>query len=134
MRTLKRLAVAVTVVLLAVGGYALWYVYGAWPVPAGYEFPRHSLWGGGPAALFVGKLVEVDGCLRTSGSDAATVVWPPGYSLDVTDGRPEVHGSGQVIHLGETVQLGGGWYEARTTFLPETRCPAPFFLTTGLVE
>lgn len=137
MRALKRVGLVVGVLLLATGAYSVWYVYGAWPVPEGYEFPRHSLWGAGPTGLFEGELVEEDGCIRTSGEGGATVVWPPGYSLQLNDGRLEIHGGGHVAAMGEPVRLGGGWYETRSqhpTLLPETRCPAPFMLSTGFAD
>lgn len=137
MRALKRAGLVLGVLLLAGGAYALWYVYGAWPVPEGYEFPRHSLWGSGPDALFEGELVWQGGCIRTSeGEGGSTVVWPPGYSLRLTNGQVEVHGSGRVVRMGERVRMGGGWYETNDGFdvLPETRCPAPYMLSTGFVD
>jgi len=127
---------AVGVLFLAVVAYLLWSVYGAWPVPDGYTFPRHSIWGGaGPAALFDGELVDEAGCIRTTGPDGATVVWPPGYWLQLRDGSPEVHGGVEVVAMGEPVRMGGGWYAA----VPPTgrdigTCPPPYFLTTGVVE
>ncbi len=135
MRALKRAGLVVAVLVVAGGAYALWYVYGAWPVPDGYEFPRHSQWGGGPTALFEGELVDEDGCIR--GSDGATVVWPPGYSLHLHDGRPEVHGGGQVVGMGVSVRMGGGWYdqwEASIFSGAATRCAPPYFLSTGLIN
>jgi hypothetical protein len=137
MRVLRRAALTLAIVLLAAGGFAVWYVYGAWPVPQGYEFPRHSMWGGGPGGLFEGTLVETDGCIRTH--DGLTVIWPPGYRLVIVGGVPVVHGSGQEIRMGEPVALGGGWYESGP--LPEvaasaetSRCGGPYFLTTGLAD
>jgi hypothetical protein len=137
MRLVKRVALLLAVAVVAVGAYTAWYVYGAWPVPDGYEFPRHSMWGQGPAGLFEGTLVEEDGCIRTE--DGFTVIWPPGYRLSVDAGEPAVHGSGQEIRMGERVAMGGGWYELGP--LPEvaaqaegSRCGGPYFLTTGLVD
>lgn len=125
------------VVLVAMGAYALWYVYGAWPVPDGYEFPRHSMWSGGPTALFEGELVDQDGCIRTRGEGGATVVWPPGYSLQLNGGRPAVHGSGRVVGMGASIRMGGGWYDTwdqvASVGTSATRCAPPFFLTTGFV-
>lgn len=127
----------VGVLILAAGACALWNVYGAWPVPDGYEFPRHSMWGGGPVALFEGQLEVVDGCIRTVGVEPTTVVWPPGYSLSLQDGQPIVHGIGHDARMEESIRLGGGYYtrdqlRAVAAGAAETRCPGPFFLTTGL--
>jgi hypothetical protein len=137
MRALKRAGVLVAVLLVAAGAYALWYVYGAWPVPDGHEFPRHSIWGGGPTALFEGNLSDHDGCITTDGG--ATVVWPPGYSLSVEAGRPVIHGDGGDIQMGQQIRLGGGEYsrgELRgvAAGAATSRCPEPFFLTTGLAD
>lgn len=134
---IMRAVLGAGLVVAAVLAFVLWYVYGAWPVPSGYEFPRHSLWGGGPTALFEGTLVERDGCIRTDGGD--TVVWPPGYSLSVEAGQPVVHGSGLQVRMGERVRLGGGEYSrsqlgAVASHGAQTRCQAPFFLTTGFVH
>jgi hypothetical protein len=130
----RRIGLVLGVVVLALAAYGAWYVYGAWPVPEGWEFPRHSLWGSGPAALFEGQLVHDDGCIMTQAG--ATVVWPPGYSLSVEEGEPIVHGSGREVRTGEPVRMGGGWYESGdpppTTF-DLGACPAPYFLSTGFV-
>jgi hypothetical protein len=132
----KRLALATGVVVLAISGYAAWYVYGAWPVPDGYSFPRHSFWGGGPAALFEGKLHDSGGCIRTAGTQHFTVVWPPGYRLTLAGGQPVVQGGGRDLRMGELVRMGGGFYEdgdpPPTTF-DLGSCPPPYFLSTGFV-
>lgn len=137
----KRAGQGAGVLVLALVAFALWYVYGAWPVPDGYEFPRHSQWGGGPTALFEGELVDEEGCIRTGGEDGATVIWPPGYSLHLNNGRPEVYGGGEEISMRTTVRLVGGSYETRsqlagisTQGAADTPCPPPFFLTTSLAE
>ncbi|MEX0625637.1 MAG: hypothetical protein WD402_03745 [Chloroflexota bacterium] len=135
MTGLRRFAMLIGVALVVGGAYAAWYIYGAWPVPDGYAFPRHSIWGSGPGALFEGELVEVDGCIETTGDDSSTVVWPPGYFLRVQDGQPVVHGSWRELRMGESVRMGGGWYST----VPPTGfdiggCPPPFFLSTGFVE
>ncbi len=137
MRALKRAGLVVAALLVAVAAYWLWYVYGAWPVPDGYEFPRHSMWSGGPTALFEGSLEDHDGCVATDGG--STVVWPPGFSLSVVAGRPVVHGGGRNIEMGQAIRLGGGEYSRAE--LPDiasgaaaTRCPEPFFLTTGFAD
>jgi hypothetical protein len=138
MRVLKRIGLVVGVAILAVGGFGIWYVYGAWPVPDGYEFPRHSAWGGGPTALFVGELQEVEGCVRAAADFGTfTVVWPPGYSLTLDQGEPVVIGGPGRVRMGEAVRMGGGYYEAGEP-PPGTRdlggCPAPYFLSTGVIE
>lgn len=135
MRILSWAGPAVGVLFLGGVGFLLWSVYGSWPVPDGYHFPRHSIWGGGPAALFEGELIEVDGCIRTSGDEPSSVVWPPGYSLTIEDGQPVVHGILSRGRMGEAVRMGGGWYQG----VPPTGrdvggCPPPFFLTTGFVR
>jgi hypothetical protein len=137
MRALRRAGLVVGVVLVAASVYGLWYVYGAWPVPDGYEFPRHSIWGGGPTALFEGGLSDHDGCITTDGG--STVVWPPGFSLSIEAGRPVIHGAGQDLQMGQQVRLGGGEYTrtelaAVASGAAATRCPEPFFLTTGLAN
>lgn len=138
MKVLKLIGLVVGVAILAVGGFGIWYVYGAWPVPEGLEFPRHSAWGGGPSALFEGELQEVDGCVRgVSDFGAFTVVWPPGYSLTLDEGEPVVNGGARRVRMGEPVRMGGGYYESGEP-PPGTRdlgdCPAPYFLSTGRVE
>ena len=133
-----RSLVVVSVVALTTGvALTAWSVYGAWPVPEGYEFPRHSIWGGGPAALFEGTLVEEDGCIVTD--SGGTVVWPPGSWLSVDDGEPIVHVSWRAVRMGELVRLGGGVYSRAELAgvaggAAVTRCPEPFFLTTGLAD
>jgi hypothetical protein len=137
MTRLRRFAIMTLIIFVAAGAYAAWYVYGAWPVPEGYEFPRHSLWGGGPGALFVGTLMDEDGCILTDAG--GTVVWPPGSWLSVTDGEPIVHVSGREVRMGERIPLGGGEYPraglaAVAPGAARTRCPEPFFLTTGIAD
>ena len=117
-------------------GYAAWSIYGAWPVPTGYEFPRHSQWGGGPQGLFEGVLVEREGCILTDGG--GTVVWPPGSSLSLDRNEaPIVHIDGQDLRMGELVRLVGGQYSRAELSsvaggAAESRCPEPFILTIGI--
>jgi hypothetical protein len=97
------------------------------------------MWGGTPTALFEGKLVDVDGCVRTAGDDGYTVVWPPGFSLSIDDGEPVVHGIGHDARMGEWVRLVGGEYpdgqlSSVASGAAGTRCPAPFWLTTGFAD
>jgi hypothetical protein len=137
MRWLKRGAVVLVVAVLAVGALTVWYVYGAWPVPEGYAFPRHSIWGSGPAALFEGTLVVEDGCIQTAAATPATVVWPPGFRLAIEDGEPVVHGGSRDLRMGQPVRMGGGWYESGDpppTSFDIGNCPAPYFLSTGVID
>jgi hypothetical protein len=137
MRTVRRIALGVGVVVVLGAAAAAWYVYGPVPVPDGYRFARHSMWGGGPAALYEGTLVEDDGCVRTA--DGFTVAWPPGYRLDVEDDELVVRGGGRTVRMGDQVRMGGGFYESEP--LPDilsgasdSGCPMPFFLTTGWAD
>jgi hypothetical protein len=141
MKLLGRAALMLGMSVLVLGAYAAWYVYGAWPVPDGYEFPRHSLWGGGPGALFEGSLADQDGCIVGIGPNGAyTVVWPPGYSLGSADGQPVVRGGGREVRMGEQVRMGGGYPERRSQLraiaggAADTRCPEPYFLSTGFID
>jgi hypothetical protein len=128
------------VIVAAMAAFGIWYAFQPAATsdgtPAGYEFPQHTLSGGGPAAVFEGTLSEADGCLRAGD---ATVIWPEDYSLTLEDGEPVVRGDGRDIGLGEAVRLGGGYYQEAD--LPDEAldalggpCPGPFFLTTGFVE
>jgi hypothetical protein len=134
---LKRAGLALLIVVLAAAAYASWYVYGAWPVPSGYAFPRHSIWASGPAALFEGTLVVDGSCIRTDDAEPSTVVWPPGYRLAIVDGEPVVFGGSREVRMHQLVRMGGGWYEdgkpPPTTF-DLGKCPPPYFLSTGLVD
>ncbi len=111
-----------------------WNVFGGWPVPNGYSFPRHSMFGG-PAALFEGTLEDIDGCIRATADGSFAVVWPPGYWLSVEDGELVVHAFAQAAGMGEPVRMGGGYYEDGQP-PPGSRdigtCAPPFFLSTGL--
>jgi len=137
MRLLRRLLLGLGIVAALAAAAAAWYVYGPVPVPDGYRFPRHSLWGSGPAALYEGTIVEAGGCVRTD--NGFTVAWPPGYFLEVEDGELVVRGGGRTARMGEPVRMGGGYYESEP--LPDllsgaanTGCPMPFFLSTGWTD
>jgi hypothetical protein len=132
---MRRIAIVLLVIIAVVAGFAAWNVYGAWPVPDGYAFPRHSMWGGGPDGLYEGTLVVEDGCVLTE--TGHTVIWPPFSSLAIEDGEPVVRIGFTTISMGEPVSLGGGFYEDGV--LPEVAsgadewdCPETWFLTTGL--
>jgi hypothetical protein len=142
-RLMKMVVVVAAVVLGVIAVVATVFVAGYFhrvPAPAGFDMPRHGLWGGGPAALFTGTIVEEQGCLVTdSDDDPSTVVWPARYYLRVNDGHLEVHGDGRVYVVGQPVALGGGQYhrDELNGVAPEaatTRCPEPFWLTTGWGE
>jgi hypothetical protein len=133
---LGRTLLAIGVLVLAIGGYLLWFLYGGWPAPEGYSFPRHSMLGG-PQALFEGSLEDVDGCIRTAGEGSFAVVWPPGYSLSIDDGKPVIHGGFRDVGMGDEVRMGGGYYEDGAP-PPGTRdvgaCSPPYFLSTGFTD
>jgi hypothetical protein len=135
-KLLGRSLLVLGIVVVAVAGYLAWSTYGSWPVPSGYSFPRHSMWGG-PDALYAGTLKDVDGCIRAAGEESFAVVWPPGYRLSVEDGEPVVHGGSRQVRIGEQVRMGGGYYEDGLP-PPESRdigaCAPPFFLSTGFSE
>ncbi len=136
-RRLRRLLLGLGVLAVLSAAAAAWYVYGPVPVPDGYRFPRHSLWGSGPDALYEGTLVEADGCIRTE--NRFTVAWPPGYRLDVKDGQLVVWGGGRTVRMGEPVRMGGGYYESEAlpdllSAAADTGCPMPFFLSTGWAD
>jgi hypothetical protein len=92
---------------------------------------------GGPDALFEGTLEEIDGCIRATGIESFAVVWPPGYWLSIDDGEPVVHGFARSARMGETVRMGGGYYEDGQP-PPGSRdisgCGPPYFLSTGLSD
>lgn len=119
---------------MAVAFALVWNVLGEWPVPSGYSFPRHSQFGG-PDALFIGTLEDVDGWIRAAGDGSFAVLWPPGSWLTVDDGEPIVHGLFWEARMGEPVRMGGGFYEEGQP-PPGSRhigdCAPPFFLSTGL--
>jgi hypothetical protein len=132
----RRALLAVVGVATAFAASFLWSTYGSWPVPSGYSFPRHSMWGG-PAALYEGTLEEVDGCIRAAGDKSFAVVWPPGYRLNLEDGEPIVVGGSRSVGMDEPIRMGGGYYEDGAP-PPGTRdvgtCAPPFFLSTGFSD
>lgn len=136
MKGVRRSVLVLGIVAVAVALYLAWSTYGAWPVPSGYSFPRHSMWGG-PDALYFGTLEDVDGCIRAAGDESFAVVWPPGYRLSVEDGEPVIHGGSREVAMGEQVRMGGGYCEDGRP-PPGTRdvgsCAPPFFLSTGFTD
>jgi hypothetical protein len=130
----RRAMLSLGVLIVAIATYLLWYLYGPWPVPDGYAFPRHSIWGGGPVALYVGPLSVDDGCIRTVGVEPQTVVWPPGFILTIEDGEPIVHGNYHEVRMGAPVRLVGGSYGGAPPTSRTEGCPPPYFLTTGFAD
>jgi hypothetical protein len=133
---LRRALLAIGAVAMAIMLSVGWYAFGAWPVPSGYSFPRHSMFGG-PDALFEGTLRDVAGCIRTDGADSFAVVWPPGYRLSIEAGEPVVHAGLRKVHMGEQLRMGGGYYESGDP-PPGSRdlggCAPPFFLSTSFSD
>lgn len=133
---LRRAGLAFAIAVVAVVLALVWNVFGGWPVPGGYSFPRHSQFGG-PDAEFVGTLEDVDGCIRATADGSFAVVWPPGYWLSIEDGEPFVRGLARGAGMGEPVRMGGGYYEDGQP-PPGSRdigdCAPPFFLSTGLSD
>ena len=81
---------------------------------AGVYFPRR-LPPDGPSvdmmALFFGRLVEVDGCIRARNAhDDYLVIWPHDFSVRTEGGAISIlDGSGQlVLEVGDLVRFGGG--------------------------
>lgn len=136
MTATRRASIAVVVIVALAAAVGVWLVFGAFPVPDGYAFPRHSMFGG-PAALFEGALQDVDGCIRTDGDPSFAVVWPPGYRLGIESGDAVVHAPDRKVRMGEAVRMGGGYYEDGQP-PPGSRdieaCAPPFFLSTGFSD
>jgi len=128
------IGLVITLVVLTV-----MYLFAPVGAPPGYHSPRHSGLGGGMDALYEGVLVDADGCVTTE--DDATVVWPPGYGLEIRDGRLVIVGGGRVVGMGEPVALGGGEvgrdalraypFAALTADVP---CGDHYFLSSGWAD
>lgn len=91
--------------------------------------------------MLVGKLVEVENCLRVDDRDSDTsylLVWPPDITATlekdtvrvvtsvITGNRKEV-----VLHVGEMVRLSGGETENLEEQLRQTlpaNCPGPYWV------
>ena len=132
-------AVGVIVVALALGLGLLWLF--AFPgAPPGYHWPRHTMWGEGPAGLISGELSERNGCfyVTSAPNEPDLVIWPMFASVSVDAEGPVIRIEGRSFRLGEQIQLGGGEY---TDQLPEPAagaadvpCEGPYWLATGLGE
>ena len=72
------------------------------------------------AALATGKVVVDDvGCIRLESGrsyDGDLIVWPPGYSMRVEDGRIQiVREDGQTVaRVGDRMEMGGGQITSST--------------------
>jgi hypothetical protein len=134
-----RRAATLLVIVLALAGF-LW-LRAFPPPPAGYQWPQHTLWGGGPTALGSGVLVERDGCIYLAsepGGEVRLPVWPMFATLAKKDDRLMIRIDGQTLAIGDTVWVGGGSYEGA---LPDVMaaardvpCDGPYFLVTGLAD
>jgi hypothetical protein len=111
------------------------------PPPTGYYWPQHTMWGEGPGGLFVGRIVERDGCFYTD-SERGTgllVIWPMFSSVSLVDGEPLITISGRSFRPGDEVRLGGGVYESGE--LPDVAraaldvpCDGPWAIATGIAD
>jgi hypothetical protein len=131
------IAVIAVVAFLALGAFVLWRLAFP-PPPTGYYWPQHTVWGGGPLALFTGHIIERDGCFYADAGSGpeSLVIWPMFSSVAIDDGEPLLTTHGRSFRLGEEVALGGGFYDdgplpesARSVL--EVPCAGPYFLTTG---
>jgi hypothetical protein len=121
--------------------------------PSQYEcggifFPRQKAGVAVMEAILIGKLVEVDGCLRVNSRNSETsylVVWPFGYSLRVFSGVIEVRDeTGKTrVRVGEEVFVSGGETKSveGIAALDEqlkrelaTRCSGPYWLVGSEVR
>ncbi len=111
-------------------------------------FPRQPATVDVMEALLIGKLVEVNGCLRINASNSETsylVVWPFGYSLKIVKGIIMVQdGAGQTkVRVGEEVFVSGGEIKSveGMTGLDDqlkrelmTRCSGPYWFVGSEVR
>ena len=93
------------------------------------------------AALYVGPLTMVDGCLRIGDSLAGNlVVWPPDFEVSIEDDTIRVlYDDQQVeVRLGQVVHLSGGEVKSIEAFDERTRwqipdgCPGPYWLVGSI--
>jgi heat shock protein HslJ len=93
------------------------------------------------AALHVGPLTMVDGCLRVGGSEAGNlVVWPPDFEVSIENDTIWVlYDDHKVeVRLGQVVRLGGGEVKSIEAFDKRTRrqipvgCPGPYWLVGSI--
>jgi heat shock protein HslJ len=93
------------------------------------------------AALYIGPLTMVDGCLRIGDSEAGNlVVWPPDFEVSVENDTIRVlyDDHGVEVRLGQVVRLGGGEVKSIEAFDKRTRrqipagCPGPYWLVGSI--
>jgi heat shock protein HslJ len=93
------------------------------------------------AALYVGPLTLVDGCLRLGDSEAGNlVVWPPDFEASIEDDTIWVlYDDHEVeVRLGQVVRLSGGEVKSIGAFDEHTRrqvpsgCPGPCWLVGSI--
>jgi heat shock protein HslJ len=93
------------------------------------------------AALYVGPLTMVDGCLRTGDSAADNlVVWPPDFEATIENDtiRARYDDQDVEVRLGQMVRLGGGEVKSIEAFDDRTRqqvpsgCPGPYWLVGSI--
>lgn len=94
------------------------------------------------SALFEGTVVLDDaGCIRLGGADDATVIWPHGFTAELTIEGVEIHDRSDqpVGRLGDHFSLGGGEVEtlhAGMGFTEEDRdlasrhCPGRYWIVS----
>ena len=94
------------------------------------------------SALFEGTVVvDGAGCIRLSGPDDATVIWPHGFTAELTIEGVEIHDRSDhpVGRLGDHFSLGGGEVEtlhAGMGFTEEDRelasrhCPGRYWIVS----
>ena len=93
------------------------------------------------AALHIGPLTMVDGCLRTGDdADSNLVVWPPDFEVSIENDIIRVlYDDHEVeVQLGQAVRLGGGEVKSLEAFDERTRqqipagCPGPYWLVGSI--
>jgi heat shock protein HslJ len=93
------------------------------------------------AALYVGPLTMVDGCLRLGKGEAGNlVVWPPDFEVSIENDTIWVlYDDHKVeVRLGQVVRLGGGEVKSIEAFDERTRqgipagCPGPYWLVGSI--
>ena len=91
-------------------------------------------------ALFQGRVVEdSSGCIRLQPPSGATVVWPKGFSLEMTaeGARVQDQNGLEVGLIGSTFRFGGGevpflhgglGFQPAEVALIQSRCPGRFWI------
>lgn len=103
------------------------------PVPTDALFPQMSQ----PVeaqmqALFIGRLILVDGCPRGEGSGGGSslLVWPYNYTINRNTTPEEIRDStGQVVaHIGDYITMGGGELPGYTEEMLPKGCAGPIWI------